>query len=141
MPAGSGSTYTMSANTTLTSGDITSADSLSLNVTATIDITLGDAIEGVNFIPLFNVGTNTGTIKKPDTTTLRSLPSLYYCHIFSYIDSSGVPQWGATPARPISTSLYTVTNGTTDRTYDADASSVNELADVLYSLLKDLGYA
>jgi hypothetical protein len=33
---------------------------------------------------------------------------------------------------------YTVTNGTIDRTYDANASSVGELADVLYSLLKDL---
>lgn len=33
---------------------------------------------------------------------------------------------------------YTITNGTTDRTYDADASSTAELADVLYTLIQDL---
>lgn len=33
---------------------------------------------------------------------------------------------------------YTITNGTTDRTYDADASSTNELADILYTLIQDL---
>lgn len=33
---------------------------------------------------------------------------------------------------------YTITNGTTDRTYDADASSINELSDILYSLIQDL---
>lgn len=33
---------------------------------------------------------------------------------------------------------YTVTNGTADRSYDADASSTAELADVLYTLITDL---
>jgi len=33
---------------------------------------------------------------------------------------------------------YTVTNGTEDRTYDADASSTAELADVIYTILLDL---
>ena len=33
---------------------------------------------------------------------------------------------------------YTITNGTTDRTYDADATSTAELADILYTLIQDL---
>jgi len=35
-------------------------------------------------------------------------------------------------------STYTVTNGTTDRTYDADATGTAELADVLSTLISDL---
>jgi len=33
---------------------------------------------------------------------------------------------------------YTVTNGTEDRTYDADATNVAELADILATLIADL---
>lgn len=33
---------------------------------------------------------------------------------------------------------YTVANGTTDRAYDADATTVDELADVLATLIADL---
>jgi hypothetical protein len=33
---------------------------------------------------------------------------------------------------------YTVTNAATDRSYDADATSLEELADVLGSLIADL---
>lgn len=33
---------------------------------------------------------------------------------------------------------YTVTNGTLDRTFDASASSTNELANLIYTLLSDL---
>ena len=33
---------------------------------------------------------------------------------------------------------YTITNGTTDRTYNANATSVDELADILYTLIQDL---
>lgn len=39
---------------------------------------------------------------------------------------------------PYSPSAYTVTNGTTDRTYDADSTSTAELADILATLLADL---
>lgn len=35
-------------------------------------------------------------------------------------------------------SAYTVTNVTTDRTYDADATTVDELGDVLGTLIADL---
>lgn len=33
---------------------------------------------------------------------------------------------------------YTVTNGTTDRTFNANSTTVNELADVLNTLITDL---
>lgn len=35
-------------------------------------------------------------------------------------------------------SAYTVANATTDRDYDADATTVDELADVLATLIEDL---
>lgn len=38
----------------------------------------------------------------------------------------------------ISRGDYTVTNGTTDRTYNADTVAVAELADIVYTLLEDL---
>lgn len=36
------------------------------------------------------------------------------------------------------TTAYTVTNGTTDRAYDANSTSLDELADVLGTLITDL---
>lgn len=51
-------------------------------------------------------------------------------------DGSTVGFYGVTPVARSST--YTVTNGTTDRTYDADATTVNELADVVGTLIADL---
>ena len=44
--------------------------------------------------------------------------------------------YGVTPV--VRSSAYTVTNGVTDRTYDANATSVDELADVLATLIADL---
>lgn len=37
------------------------------------------------------------------------------------------------------TQAYTITNDTTDRTFDANATTLDELADVLATLIKDLG--
>lgn len=51
-------------------------------------------------------------------------------------NGSTVGLFGVTPAvRP---SAYTVSNPNVDRTYDCDATSTAELADVLYTLLRDL---
>jgi len=54
-------------------------------------------------------------------------------------------QFGAqTPNMPhpqlsaISRGLYTVTNGTIDRAYDADTVVVAELADIVYTMINDL---
>jgi hypothetical protein len=44
--------------------------------------------------------------------------------------------YGVTPV--VRSSAYTVTNATTDRSYDANATTVDELADVLATLLADL---
>jgi hypothetical protein len=50
--------------------------------------------------------------------------------------TSTIGFYGQTPAaRP---SAYTVTNGTTDRSFDADATSLDEIADVLGTLINDL---
>lgn len=38
----------------------------------------------------------------------------------------------------INQGAYTITNGSVDRAYDASASSTNELANVLYTLIQDL---
>jgi hypothetical protein len=40
---------------------------------------------------------------------------------------------------PLPSDTYVVTNGTIDRDYDANASSTAELADIIYTLLSDLG--
>lgn len=54
-------------------------------------------------------------------------------------------QFGAlTPNMPhpqlsaISRGAYTVTNGTSDRTYNADTVAVAELADIVYTIIVDL---
>ena len=52
--------------------------------------------------------------------------------------TSGVPNIRRPHPNMHINSVYTITNGTTDRTYDADASSTAELADVLYTLIQDL---
>ena len=56
----------------------------------------------------------------------------------------GYQQGAATPNNPhpqysaASRGAYTVTNGTTDRSYNADTVVVAELADVVYTLITDL---
>ncbi len=54
---------------------------------------------------------------------------------------AGVPKWRDTSGNIFSlvkSSAYTVTNGSTDRTYDANAMSLDEIADVLGTLIADL---
>lgn len=41
-------------------------------------------------------------------------------------------------ALPVLANAYTVTNGTTDRTFDADSTTLGEVADVLATLLADM---
>jgi hypothetical protein len=71
------------------------------------------AAEGINMI----FGTATGT--KIGTATTQKIGF-----------------WNATPA--VQPSAYTATNVTTDRSFDANATSINELADVLGTLITDL---
>lgn len=51
-------------------------------------------------------------------------------------DSVGFGLYGTTPVAQ--SPSYTITNVTTDRAYDADATSVDEIADVLGTLIADL---
>lgn len=51
-------------------------------------------------------------------------------------DGSNIGFFGVAPAARAS--AYTVTNGSTDRAYDANATSIDELADVLGTLITDL---
>jgi len=51
-------------------------------------------------------------------------------------DGTTVGFYGVTPV--VRSSAYTVTNATTDRSYDANATTVDELADVLATLIADL---
>jgi hypothetical protein len=48
----------------------------------------------------------------------------------------GVGFYGTTPV--VQSSAYSVTNVTTDRTYNADSTTINEVADVLGTLIADL---
>jgi len=47
---------------------------------------------------------------------------------------------GATKTIPLASNTYTVTNATTDRTYNANATTIDELADIVATLLLDLGF-
>jgi phage baseplate assembly protein gpV len=51
-------------------------------------------------------------------------------------DGSNIGFFGVAPAARAA--AYTVSNLTTDRTYDCNATTVNELADVLGTLIADL---
>lgn len=62
-----------------------------------------------------------------DTTNNR----LYFCN-------GATRLWDYMPLFPASGSAYSATNVTTDRAIDADATTVNELADVLGTLIQDL---
>ena len=101
------------------------------NPSASIVITLPAASEGVDF-EIWHVGaSNTITIDLPGGTDLIVLSPGQMARIQTYSDTAGDPQYKTF-------GTYTITNGTTDRTYDANATTVEELADVLYTLISDL---
>lgn len=53
---------------------------------------------------------------------------------YVYKDSSGIFTW----VSAVSLSWYTVTNVTTDRSYNADSTTIDELADVLGTVISDI---
>lgn len=112
----------------------------SYNCTAASAITLPTAFEDAKAWR-FNSGTQTITYKLPDTSTFFTLPAGYAVYIYGYQDSSGVPQWAHGSVEPFDVpdkQTYSESNVSTDRTYDANATSVDELADVLGTLIADL---
>lgn len=126
MPAGA---PVIGGATTLGAADITSRFA-SYEITAAVDITLPDAQEDIDQM-VYNAGTETGTFKTGGGTTVAVAKAGGWARLRTYNDSSDVPQWFTPPT-------YTFTNVTTDRTVDANASSTDELADALGTLIEDL---
>ena len=119
-------------------------DIISINATATKTCTLPNAWSGAGAV-VTNSGALPLLINKPDSSTLLELASTISAYIFCYVDSSGVPQWAFAPMFSLTgvpswgtSQTYTESNVTTDRTYDANATSTDELADVLGTLISDL---
>ena len=69
------------------------------------------------------------------TKRVEDLEKLVKSHL-----GSRVPVGSGTPHPELSNAgkVYTITNRTTDRTFDADSTSTAELADVLGTLILDL---
>lgn len=102
----------------------------SINVTDPCTVTLPDALEGVK-ATIKNTGDSTLTINKPDATLLFTLLAGGEVTIRTYIDSSSVPQYETFQT-------YAITNISADRSYDANATTTDELADALGTLIADL---
>ena len=109
------------------------------------NVTLPDAYETANALvinsdPAF--GSDALTLKLPDTSTFAVLTAGDAVQIYCTVDVLGVPQWARGPLSVIDGSLlrdaYSASNVTTDRTYDANATTTDELADVLGTLINDL---
>lgn len=111
-----------------------------------ISLTGGSIVNAANLLIQTNMaqGTNRYGLL---VTSSPSGGTLNYCARFS--GAAGVrvdgtfehtgTSWGIRGATPAAVpSSYTVTNHTADKTYDANASSVAELADVLGSVILDL---
>ena len=75
-----------------------------------------------------------------DPSTVTLLPGTHAVLIGTVAEfesaTRAIIKWG--PSTGVAGAVYTVTNHTPDKTYDANASTNAELADVLGSLLLDL---
>ena len=136
--------YDISDNFTFSLSDL-EFDLISINATAVKTGTLPDACAGLKAFLTNSNASNALTINKPDASALIVLAPLATCFIYVYTDASGVEQWAA--GVPSSTSgdilwydteTYTISNVTTDRSYDANATTMDELADTLGTLIADL---
>ena len=103
-------------------------DVIYINVTAGCTGTLPDAVEGINAL-IINVGGSTLTINQPSATLLYSLTSTGEVTLQASINAAGDdPEW-----RVFTT--FTATNVSNDVSYDADATTLAEIADVLGTLI------
>lgn len=102
-----------------------------INPGAAINVTYPDCCEDI-VVNIWNVGTTHAiTFKKPDTSTHVTLAAGEMFTLRSYLDTSGVPQYQTIQS-------YTPTNVTADRAYDANATTIDELADIVGTLISDL---
>ena len=134
--------YEVGADITWSQADL-DYDLISLYATAAWAITLPDAYEGAATYVTIDAdsGSEAITFKHPDTSTLIILPTGSSTLLYSYSDVDGIPAWGCEypwPVAPGATQTYAITNVTTDRAYDANATTTDELADTLGTLIGDL---
>lgn len=102
-----------------------------VNPGADITITLPDAAESYDF-EILHIGASFAvTVNLPSASALATLAAGEMARVRTYLDTSNVPQYQTFGA-------YTLTNVTTDRAYDANATTTDELADVLGTLIGDL---
>ena len=140
--------YEITADTTWSQKD-TDFDLITVFPTADRAITLPDAYEGA-MCRISNIGVHGSfslTLKNPDASDLVVLPVGATSDVFVAENTSTGLFWdyhlpqalgsfriGATPG----VFTYTVSNETEDRTFDANATSTDELADVPGTLINDL---
>jgi hypothetical protein len=86
-----------------------------------------------------------GWVEMPNTTSIGTVTADYAAMYVSDIAAGNAAFHFKTELGQViklyqvnAGSAYTVTNGTTDRTFDANSYTTDELADVLYSLITDL---
>lgn len=121
---------TPGADFTFTAADLFTGP-VFLNPGADVVATLPTAIEGIDTY-IYHVGaSHTITVDLPGGTDLMTIIAGGRCHVQTYTDSSGVPQY-------VTFQAYTLTNVSADRAFDADSTSTAELADVLGTLIADL---
>ena len=124
-------TYEVAADFTLSQADL-EFDLIYINTSAPCVATLPDAVEGFRTV-VKNSGVSTLTINKPDATLLFTLLAGGEASLRTYSDNTSdtVPQWQPFPT-------YAITNVSVDRAYDANATTTDELADTLGTLIADL---
>lgn len=82
---------------------------------------------------------SSGHIIKDEGTTLATRPSLNFKGANITVTDNAIDNSTDVTITPTTLSpAYTVTNVTTDRTFDADSTSINELADVLGTVIQDI---
>ena len=82
---------------------------------------------------------SSGHIIKDEGTTLATRPSLNFKGANITVTDNALENSTDVTITPTTLSpAYTVTNVTTDRTFDADSTSINELADVLGTVIQDI---
>lgn len=94
-----------------------------------------DGTPGANNIPTMlefaTAATGGGTFNATARLRIRADGSLEHL-------GSSTTTIGFRGATPVAAQTYTVTNGVIDRSYNANSTTVAELADILYTLLQDL---
>ena len=121
--------WTINAASTALSGpgSITTAAALNIG---------GNPNQGTNRVGLRIISNPTGGAGVNAALWVTAGLAQFDGNVLLGASGSSLGFYGATPV--VRSAAYTVTNHTVDRTYDANASSTSELADVLGTLLLDL---